>query len=184
MTASPRVRAIAGPVAVVALVVVAALLVALAADLVRWDRTMRDDDMAYASRASATWDRIPGTSAQRATAGTISRPWASFPIVAGGPPPEANTRSNSCSLSFAAARKSSTTRTTPRRMATSRIISAAQASIWSSDCSARRARYSVVSAERPVAPTGPPGRAMDSGEDATCPLAAGLLGGCSRSAWL
>ena len=55
MTASPRVRAIAGPVAVVALVVVAALLVALAADLVRWDRTMRDDDMAYASRAPATW---------------------------------------------------------------------------------------------------------------------------------
>ena len=59
MTASPRVRAIAGPVAVVALVVVAGLLVALAADLVRWDRTMQDDDVAYAAGAPATW--APGT---------------------------------------------------------------------------------------------------------------------------
>lgn len=59
MTASPRLRAIAGPVAVVALVVVAGLLVALAADLVRWDRTMKDDDVAYAAGAPATW--APGT---------------------------------------------------------------------------------------------------------------------------
>lgn len=51
----PRVRAIGGPVAVVALVLVAGVLVALAADLVRWDRTMNDDDIAYASRAPAAW---------------------------------------------------------------------------------------------------------------------------------
>ena len=78
------------------------------------------------------------------------RPSASFPTVAGGPPPEANTRSNSGSLSFADRRKSATTFTIPRRLATSRISSDAQVSIWASGWSASRARYSVGSAERPV----------------------------------
>ena len=44
-------RPVGGAVAVVALVAAAAVLVALAADVLRWDRTMRDDDIAY--------DRMP-----------------------------------------------------------------------------------------------------------------------------
>jgi hypothetical protein len=40
---------------VVALVVVACVLVAFAADVLRWDRTMRGDDIAYAAGASAAW---------------------------------------------------------------------------------------------------------------------------------
>ena len=48
-------RPAAGALAVVALVAAAAVLVALAADVLRWDRTMRDDDIAYAARATASW---------------------------------------------------------------------------------------------------------------------------------
>ncbi len=48
-------RPAAGAAAVVALVVAAAVLVALAADVLRWDRTMRDDDVAYAAHAEASW---------------------------------------------------------------------------------------------------------------------------------
>lgn len=48
-------RPVGGAVAVVALVAVAAVLVALAADVLRWDRTMRDDDIAYAANAEASW---------------------------------------------------------------------------------------------------------------------------------
>jgi len=48
-------RPVGGAVAVVALVAAAAVLVALAADVLRWDRTMRDDDIAYASHAEASW---------------------------------------------------------------------------------------------------------------------------------
>ena len=48
-------RPVGGAVAVVALVAAAAMLVALAADVLRWDRTMRDDDIAYASHAEASW---------------------------------------------------------------------------------------------------------------------------------
>jgi hypothetical protein len=40
----------------VALVVVAALLVALAADILRWDRGVKDGDLAYASHASVSWE--------------------------------------------------------------------------------------------------------------------------------
>ena len=50
------VRSAAGALAVVALVAAAALLVALAADVLRWDRTMRDDDVSYAAHAGATWE--------------------------------------------------------------------------------------------------------------------------------
>jgi hypothetical protein len=48
-------RNVAGAVAVVALVGAAAVLVAFAADALRWDRAMRDDDVAYAAGAEATW---------------------------------------------------------------------------------------------------------------------------------
>jgi hypothetical protein len=48
-------RPAAGAAAVVALVAAAAVLVALAADVLRWDRTMRDDDVAYAAQADASW---------------------------------------------------------------------------------------------------------------------------------
>ena len=48
-------RPAAGAAAVVALVAAAAVLVALAADVLRWDRTMRDDDIAYAAHAEASW---------------------------------------------------------------------------------------------------------------------------------
>jgi len=48
-------RNVAGAVSVVALVGAAAVLVAFAADALRWDRTMRDDDVAYAAGADATW---------------------------------------------------------------------------------------------------------------------------------
>src|SRR6478736_5064089 len=99
---------------------------------------------------------MPGTSAYRVIVGTTSRPFASRPITAGGPPPEANTRSKPLSSSRAARRKSATTLTMPRRMTTSRISSATQASIWSSDWSARRARYSFGFAESAVAVTLPP----------------------------
>jgi hypothetical protein len=48
-------RNVLGAVAVVALVAAAAVLVAFAADALRWDRAMRDDDVAYAAGADATW---------------------------------------------------------------------------------------------------------------------------------
>ena len=50
-----RLRPAAGGVAVVALIALAALLVALAADVLRWDRTLRDEDVAYAAGAEAAW---------------------------------------------------------------------------------------------------------------------------------
>jgi hypothetical protein len=49
------IRPVGGAVAVVALVAAAAALVAVAADVLRWDRTMRDDDIAYAAHADASW---------------------------------------------------------------------------------------------------------------------------------
>lgn len=49
------IRPAAGAALVAALVVGAAFLVALAADVLRWDRTMRDDDIAYAAHADASW---------------------------------------------------------------------------------------------------------------------------------
>jgi hypothetical protein len=52
---SERLRPALGALAVVGLVAAAAVLVALAADVLRWDRTMREDDVAYAARADATW---------------------------------------------------------------------------------------------------------------------------------
>ena len=52
---SERLRPVLGVLAVVGLVAAAAVLVALAADVLRWDRTMREDDVAYAARADATW---------------------------------------------------------------------------------------------------------------------------------
>jgi len=48
-------RPVGGVVAVAALVVAAALLVALAADVLRWDRQLRDADAAYGAGATATW---------------------------------------------------------------------------------------------------------------------------------
>ena len=60
-----------------------------------------------------TCARIPGTRACRVIVGTTSWPAASRPMTAGGPPPEANTRSNPRSSSRAARRKSSTTLTMP-----------------------------------------------------------------------
>ena len=53
------IRPAAGAALVAALVVGAAFLVALAADVLRWDRTMRDDDIAYAVHADASW--MPST---------------------------------------------------------------------------------------------------------------------------
>jgi hypothetical protein len=49
------VRPAAGAALVAALVAGAAILVALAADVLRWDRTMRDDDVAYAAHAAPSW---------------------------------------------------------------------------------------------------------------------------------
>ncbi len=55
MTAPAWLRPVGGAVAVAALVVAAALLVALAADVLRWDREVRDGDAAYAVGAAAAW---------------------------------------------------------------------------------------------------------------------------------
>ena len=49
-------RPAAGAAAVVALVAVACVLVALAADALRWNRTMHDADVAYAGQAASTWE--------------------------------------------------------------------------------------------------------------------------------
>src|SRR6266545_2260793 len=70
---------------------------------------------------------MPGTSAYRVIAGTSSLPWPSRPMTAGGPPPAANTRSKPCSSMPAALMKSRMTVSTPRRIATSRMSSAAHA---------------------------------------------------------
>ena len=56
MTARPWLRPAAGAAAVVALIVVAALLVALAADVLRWDRQLRDGDIAYGAGVAAAWE--------------------------------------------------------------------------------------------------------------------------------
>jgi hypothetical protein len=55
MRAPAWLRPVGGAVAVAALVVVAAVLVALAADVLRWDRQLRDGDVAYGAGAEATW---------------------------------------------------------------------------------------------------------------------------------
>jgi hypothetical protein len=53
---APRwLRPVGGIVAVAALVVAAAVLVALAADVLRWDRGLRDGDAAYAAGAAVAW---------------------------------------------------------------------------------------------------------------------------------
>ena len=49
-------RPVGGVVAVAALVVAAAVLVALAADVLRWDRQVRDGDALYTARAAASWE--------------------------------------------------------------------------------------------------------------------------------
>src|SRR5262245_34933976 len=49
------VRPAAGALGVVALVACAALLVVFAADVLRWDRAMKDDDVAYAAGSQASW---------------------------------------------------------------------------------------------------------------------------------
>jgi hypothetical protein len=48
-------RPVGGVVAVAALVVAAAVLVALAADVLRWDRELRDGDAAYGAGAAVVW---------------------------------------------------------------------------------------------------------------------------------
>jgi hypothetical protein len=48
-------RPAAGALGVVALVACAALLVVFAADVLRWDRAMKDDDVAYAAGSQAFW---------------------------------------------------------------------------------------------------------------------------------
>ena len=56
MRVRPWMRPAAGAAAVAALVLVAAVLVALAADVLRWDRQIRDADIAYGAGAAATWE--------------------------------------------------------------------------------------------------------------------------------
>jgi hypothetical protein len=56
VTARKGLRPAAGAVAVVALIVVAALLVALAADVLRWDRQLRDGDVAYGAGIADAWE--------------------------------------------------------------------------------------------------------------------------------
>lgn len=55
MTAPSWLRPVGGAAAVVLLLAGAAVLVALAADVLRWDRQLRDGDLAYGSRVAATW---------------------------------------------------------------------------------------------------------------------------------
>ena len=55
MRAPAWLRPVGGVVAVGALVVVAAVLVALAADVLRWDRGLRDGDVAYGAGAAVVW---------------------------------------------------------------------------------------------------------------------------------
>lgn len=56
MSERPWLRPAAGVVAVAALVLAAAVLVALAADVLRWDRQIRDGDIAYGAGAAASWE--------------------------------------------------------------------------------------------------------------------------------
>ena len=69
MTARPWLRPAAGAAAVVALVVVAAVLVALAADVLRWDRQLRDGDVAYGAAVRASWE--PNTILPRGLSGSL-----------------------------------------------------------------------------------------------------------------
>ncbi len=92
MRSSARARSVAGAVGVAALLVVAVLLTALAADLLRWDRQLDRADAAYVSRANTTPSWRPDTwlpaSATRSLLGieddlayreAIRRFWASKP---------------------------------------------------------------------------------------------------------
>ena len=56
MTAPAWTRPAAGAVAVALLVAAAAVLVGLAADVLRWDRQLRDGDAAYGARLAAVWE--------------------------------------------------------------------------------------------------------------------------------
>jgi len=49
-------RPAGGVLAVAALLLASAVLVLLAADVLRWDRSMRDGDLAYAARSETTWE--------------------------------------------------------------------------------------------------------------------------------
>jgi hypothetical protein len=69
VTAPTWLRPAAGAVAVVALIVVAALLAALAADVLRWDRQLRDGDVAYGAAAPAAWE--PDTLLPRGVSGSV-----------------------------------------------------------------------------------------------------------------
>jgi hypothetical protein len=50
------IRPVGGAAAVAALVAAAAVLVAFAADVLRWDRTMREDDIAFAAGGAPSWE--------------------------------------------------------------------------------------------------------------------------------
>ncbi|HEX3290249.1 MAG TPA: hypothetical protein VHR46_02565 [Gaiella sp.] len=69
VSARPWLRPAAGAVAVVALIVAAALLVALAADVLRWDRQLRDGDAAYGAAVRAGWE--PDTLLPRGVSGSL-----------------------------------------------------------------------------------------------------------------
>jgi hypothetical protein len=56
MKARAWLRPAVGALAVGLLVVAAAVLVALAADVLRWDRQLRDGDAAYGARLAAAWE--------------------------------------------------------------------------------------------------------------------------------
>ena len=105
----------------------------------------------------ATWDRIPGTSAHSATAGTISRPCG---VLADRGGRAAAGSEHAFEFPFAQPSSAGSPRPPGRRRggwprrASSPPPRRRSGSAWS----ARRARYSVGSADRPVAPTGPPGR--------------------------
>lgn len=62
-------RPVGGAIAVVALVVAAGLLVALAADVLRWDRRLRDADAAYSAHVAARWE--PDTLLPRGLSGSL-----------------------------------------------------------------------------------------------------------------
>jgi hypothetical protein len=49
------IRPVGGAVAVAALVAAAAVIVAFAADVLRWDRAMREDDIAYTAGGAPSW---------------------------------------------------------------------------------------------------------------------------------
>jgi len=62
VTVSPRARAVAGAIGVVALLLGAVVLTLLAADLLRWDRQVERADAAYVSGAGTAERWQPGTS--------------------------------------------------------------------------------------------------------------------------